>query len=179
MYYKNTKVLIDMTKFTGRLFILIGLTLQVSMARDISAQVKSVKEVNLSLNIKNAPLSDVFQKIEKETDYTFNFSKDKIDLSKIVNIKHSNSTVERILLDLSRDHRLAFKQVNNNIGVSQLEGKESQHNIELEITAKIDISGKITDENNLGLPGASIIEKGSNNGTISDVDGNFKLSVSE
>ena len=112
MYYKNTKVLIDMTKFTGRLFILIGLTLQVSMARDISAQVKSVKEVNLSLNIKNAPLSDVFQKIEKETDYTFNFSKDKIDLSKIVNIKHSNSTVERILLDLSRDHRLAFKQVN-------------------------------------------------------------------
>ena len=29
------------------------------------------------------------------------------------------------------------------------------------------------------MPGASIIEKGSNNGTISDVDGNFKLSVSE
>ena len=41
------------------------------------------------------------------------------------------------------------------------------------------VSGKITDENGQGLPGASVIEKGTNNGIISDREGNYKLSVKE
>jgi TonB-linked SusC/RagA family outer membrane protein len=41
------------------------------------------------------------------------------------------------------------------------------------------VSGKITDENGVGLPGASIIEKSTSNGAITDADGNYKLTVSE
>ena len=40
------------------------------------------------------------------------------------------------------------------------------------------VSGKIIDENGQPLPGASIIEKGTLNGTQSDFDGNFSLSTS-
>ncbi len=42
----------------------------------------------------------------------------------------------------------------------------------------ITVNGKIVDENNEPLPGASIIEKGTTNGTIANVDGNFTLTVS-
>lgn len=35
------------------------------------------------------------------------------------------------------------------------------------------ISGKITDENGEAIPGANILEKGTTNGTISDMDGNY------
>lgn len=38
------------------------------------------------------------------------------------------------------------------------------------------IKGKVSDESGLGLPGVSIVQKGTNNGTITDVDGNFVLS---
>lgn len=41
------------------------------------------------------------------------------------------------------------------------------------------ITGRITDENNAGLPGANVIEKGTSNGTTSDADGNFTLNVSD
>lgn len=41
------------------------------------------------------------------------------------------------------------------------------------------ISGRITDENNAGLPGVNVIEKGTSNGTTSDADGNFVLNVSD
>lgn len=41
----------------------------------------------------------------------------------------------------------------------------------------LEVSGKVTDENGEPLPGASILEKGTTNGTSSDVDGNFSLSV--
>lgn len=40
-----------------------------------------------------------------------------------------------------------------------------------------EISGKVTDENGAALPGVNILEKGTSNGSISDTDGNFKLSV--
>ena len=40
------------------------------------------------------------------------------------------------------------------------------------------ISGRVTDENNQTLPGVNIVEKGTTNGTVSDVNGEFKLNVS-
>ncbi len=43
--------------------------------------------------------------------------------------------------------------------------------------AQLKISGKIVDINNQGLPGASVVEKGTTNGTTSDFDGNFSLTV--
>lgn len=39
------------------------------------------------------------------------------------------------------------------------------------------ISGKITDEKGMVIPGVSVVEKGTNNGTVSDSKGNYSLSV--
>lgn len=41
------------------------------------------------------------------------------------------------------------------------------------------VTGTILDSNNQPLPGASIVEKGTSNGTQSDFDGNFELEVSD
>lgn len=41
----------------------------------------------------------------------------------------------------------------------------------------VEISGRITDENGEPLPGANILEKGTTNGTTSDVNGSFSLTV--
>lgn len=38
------------------------------------------------------------------------------------------------------------------------------------------VNGKIADAKGVGIPGATIVEKGTNNGVISDVDGNFSIS---
>ena len=41
------------------------------------------------------------------------------------------------------------------------------------------LTGQITDENNAGLPGANVIEKGTQTGTTTDANGNFILNVSD
>ena len=41
------------------------------------------------------------------------------------------------------------------------------------------MTGVITDEDGLGLPGVSIIETGTTNGTITDLDGNYSVRVPE
>ena len=41
------------------------------------------------------------------------------------------------------------------------------------------ISGTVADEEGNALPGVSIVEKGTSNGTVSDFDGNFQLNVED
>lgn len=45
--------------------------------------------------------------------------------------------------------------------------------------ADVTVKGKIVGEDGEALPGATIQQKGENNGTITDIDGNFSLSVPE
>ena len=40
------------------------------------------------------------------------------------------------------------------------------------------ITGKVVDESGAGLPGATIVVKGTSNGTVTDINGEFKLDVS-
>lgn len=53
----------------------------------------------------------------------------------------------------------------------------------VEITAayaqQVKVSGKVSDTNNEPMIGVSILEKGTTNGVISDLDGNYELSVNE
>jgi TonB-dependent starch-binding outer membrane protein SusC len=41
----------------------------------------------------------------------------------------------------------------------------------------VTVSGKVADETGTPLPGVNIIEKGTTNGTVSDTDGNYKITV--
>ena len=38
-----------------------------------------------------------------------------------------------------------------------------------------EVTGKVTDPEGVPLPGATLIEKGTSNGTVTDVDGNFSI----
>jgi TonB-linked SusC/RagA family outer membrane protein len=43
--------------------------------------------------------------------------------------------------------------------------------------AQFTVTGKVTDEKNESLPGVSVVVKGTANGTVTDIDGNFSLKV--
>jgi TonB-dependent starch-binding outer membrane protein SusC len=45
--------------------------------------------------------------------------------------------------------------------------------------AQVNISGKVTDENDQALPGVNVLLKGTSSGTVTDVDGAFKISAPE
>ncbi|MFT7036315.1 MAG: TonB-dependent SusC/RagA subfamily outer membrane receptor, partial [Cyclobacteriaceae bacterium] len=161
-----------------------GLTIQLFLctmvlATDVSVAQKnvSVKETYASLDFKSTNLISIFSKIEQSTNYTFTY--DRREINKVVKISgsYNNATVYEILMDLSKKADLGFKQFNNNIIVSKL--SEMKRGKVIEIRADVNISGKITDENGEGLPGASIVVKGTTVGATTNLDGNYKLSVPE
>ena len=44
--------------------------------------------------------------------------------------------------------------------------------------SQISVSGNVKDENGTVLPGASVLEKGTSNGTTTDAEGNYRIGVS-
>ncbi|WP_321347725.1 TonB-dependent receptor [uncultured Draconibacterium sp.] len=57
------------------------------------------------------------------------------------------------------------------------EGNDSADQVSMSQQDNITVKGKIVDESGEPLPGATIQELGTTNGTITDIDGNFSLSV--
>ena len=47
----------------------------------------------------------------------------------------------------------------------------------LVMTAQTTVNGRVTDESGEGVIGASVMQKGTNNGAVTDYDGNFTISV--
>jgi TonB-linked SusC/RagA family outer membrane protein len=58
------------------------------------------------------------------------------------------------------------------------EGNGNTDQMSMTQPGKITVKGKIVDEKGEPLPGASLQQKGTSNGTITDINGNFSLSVS-
>jgi TonB-linked SusC/RagA family outer membrane protein len=153
--------------------------LNILLANDSSGQKKSqsVKEVYVNIQLEGATIAKVFRAIESQTDYNFNFDKFELNKKTKLNIRKQNVTVADVLMTVSEKAQLKFKQVNRTINVDKLKINESK-SIEI-VFADVDITGKVIDENGQGLPGASVVVKGTTNGATTDIEGSYKLSVPE
>ncbi len=145
-----------------------------------SAQKKSIDEIAVSVELKNPVRLDILIKqIEKSTDFSFSHIKQEVKPSSYkLNLTSREYLLGDLLRNVSGQSDLSFHRVNEYI---QIRKKESgMKGVVEDLDAdQVSISGQITDENGEPLPGASIIEKGTSNGTTTDVDGNYSLTVPE
>ncbi len=149
------------------------------VAGDLSAQIKSVKEVYVNINLQNQTLLESLRAIEEVTDYSFSYDKHLVkNNSQRINYASKNESVESILLHISDKFNLKFKQINQVINVLENDNQVNVPEIET-IIDQVSVTGTITDGNGEPLPGATIQEIGTTNGTISNADGFFSLSVAE
>ncbi len=178
MKFKLPKKLMTLSKYFLSVVLMQCLFLQNIWATDINNQeVKSVTDVSLNLKVQNASLSELFQVIEKNTDFYFSFSSEDISNDFTYSKTEKNITVRDVLLDVSEKADLKFKQVNRNIIVQKNELNNTTPKVEIVIQG-ITITGKVlSSEDDSGLPGANVIVKGTSTGTVTDLDGNYSLEV--
>ncbi|WP_352423646.1 TonB-dependent receptor [Proteiniphilum sp.] len=149
-------------------------------AENIYSQSKTV-----SAELKNVTLKEAFRELEKSSDYLFLFM-DNIEngLSKNVNVSLNNKSMNEILDLLLRNTDLTYSIVNRQITISrkpgtadeEKKGEETTTVKEVQQTGKT-ITGTVTDMNGESIIGANIVEEGTSNGTITDINGGFTLKV--
>lgn len=168
-----------MSRKTLHAIIINFLVLSSIYAIGLNAQnIKSVRNVFVALKFNKSTLTQVFQKIESKTDYEFAFQVE--DLSKDIRFtaNFENVTVGEVLMEISRQADLKFKQINNTIHISKkAKGNRQEEAIQV-IVQGITITGKVISvDDNEGLAGVNVIIKGTTQGTVTDVDGNYSLEV--
>jgi len=150
-----------------KLTIIILLSLTLSSYADVLAQKVNLNENNVSLKV-------IFKKIKKQTSYTFVFTASEINKTDKISIHIENASVEDALKACFEKLPLSFTIYNKIIIVKE---RETPKETTDQPPVPVVINGKITDDKGLPLPGASILEKGTENGVTSNADGSFTIRV--
>jgi len=136
----------------------------------IEAEVVNAQNMRITLNRNNVKLENVLSDIESQTKMLFIYNKG-VNVDKMVSLRVKNTSLEDVLYRLF-GNTVSYKVEGSYIVLSP---KTMEKNSSLQ-TTKI-IKGIIADESGEPIIGANIIEKGTQNGTISDADGHFTLEI--
>lgn len=179
MKLKSLQLILMISKLSLYGVLVQCLFITVMLASEGNAQKKqSINDVYLTVGFDKSNLLDVFQAIESATTFEFTYYKKDLPNAKLSFGKSTRSLAETLYV-IANQTGLKFRRVNDNILVDLNKNANKKTRNALLVSEDVDVFGKITDETGLGLPGASVVVKGSTNGTTTDIDGNYKLTVPE
>lgn len=147
-----------------KLNFLAVLLLFISTAASATTRHQSSEEVFVTTRLQDAPLKEVFAALEEQTDFTFVFDSTLLKNAASVTLVVNETRLSAALKQITAQTGLSFTQINNTITV-------------VKSAAQQQVSGVVTDKEGVPLPGATVMEQGSNNGVTTDFDGVFNLSV--
>ena len=120
----------------------------------------------------NIPLKSVFKQIEKQTKLFIDYKSQDIDDSRVIRKMPKGNTVQEVLVKLLDGTDCVATYTNGHIIIrKQTSGTSPER--------KSHVTGTIVDATGESVIGANVVVKGTANGTITDIDGNFSLDAPE
>jgi len=118
----------------------------------------------VTLSMQNAKLKDVIKSIEKQTGFAFFYNNENVDPEKDVNIQIKDGSIEEAIRQILPGQAYKIEKGKIILLPGQLTEKETK-----------EVKGTVIDENGDPIIGASILLKGTQSGTATDIDGKFIL----
>ncbi|WP_241682606.1 TonB-dependent receptor, partial [Parabacteroides distasonis] len=142
------------------MFILVGI-LQISA-------ITYAQEHRISVSVENGTFYDVVSQIEKQSEFMFFYKSEEIDNNQRINLNVTNKLVSEILNEITKNNNLAYKITGKHIIITRVVSEN-------QVSKRI--KGCIKDSSGEPIVGANVVEKGTTNGAITDIDGNFSIEV--
>ncbi|MDR2148104.1 MAG: TonB-dependent receptor [Tannerella sp.] len=146
-----------------RLIFLFTCVLLVNISTSVYSQ-----DRKFTFSVEDKTIKDVFRMIEKESELRFLYNDDFTDLNKKVTIDVTDNRIESILDLMLNKAKVTYRILENNLVVITPLGMAIQD---------ITITGTVTDEAGETLPGVTVLIKGANQGTVTDIDGRYSVNV--
>lgn len=155
-------------KFVRQLFKWL---LPLSLAFLFSGQTAYAQDSGLvTLNMQDVSVEKVLNSLKSKYGLSFVIRTDGIDLSRKVSISVRNEPLSSVLDRIFSSQGIKT-EINDNVIRLSKQGVASSKLEPYRIT------GKVLDGTGTGVPGASVFEKGTSNGTTTDLDGNWSLEI--
>lgn len=131
---------------------------------------------SLSIKMEDASLKEVLTELKNSTSFSYVYNEEAIAEVDEVNISAENASVQEILEECLYNTELTYHMENNVIIIHKRPYEEMVSTVKQE---KYEIRGTVIDDQKIPLPGVSVVVKGTNIGTATDIDGNYVLKVDE
>lgn len=133
----------------------------------LQTQISQAQQVSLSNT--HLTLRSAFIEIERQTEMSVDYNREIINVDKTVTLSHRNGSLNDIMEMLLQGSGCTYTVRENHIVISKVPVAAQR--------VKKNITGIVTDVQGEPIIGANILEKGTINGTITGIDGNFVLGV--
>jgi TonB-dependent starch-binding outer membrane protein SusC len=153
-----------------KLLLIMKLTLLLVTLNILAASATGYSQgARLSLDLKDATLKQVLSEIETQTDLSFIYKSDLVNPDQKVNIQAEDASIEQILSYLFADKNIRCEIIDNSLIVLLPATNPTQ---QLKVTGSV--SDATTGE---PLAGVNILVEGTNQGVITDINGNYSVVV--
>nr|WP_239060704.1 TonB-dependent receptor [Bacteroides sp. 519] len=126
--------------------------------------------------MRNATIGDILNEIERQTEYLFVYAWDEINLKHPTSVEVKNKSIAEALDRLFRNTEITYVVEGTNVLLMKKEEKAASAIVQQE---KRKVTGTVTDQYGEPIIGANVMEKGTPNGTITNIDGQFSLNIDE
>lgn len=152
-----------------------------------------LSEIKVELAFNEATLGRVLREIEKQSSLNFFYSNHQVDIRRRVTV-HKSGPLNEVMNSLfgglgltweARGHQIVLKRGGGDSG--KVVTPRQNASVPTVVTASaapqvfrtpdVRVKGKVTDEEGEGLPGVSILVKGTQNGTLTDGVGAFEIDL--
>jgi TonB-linked SusC/RagA family outer membrane protein len=152
-----------------KIFLMFKFILILVMITTVQVFAKGYSQSKINVNFHNVTLKGAFKEIEKKSEYKFLYSDNvvsKNDLS--INLDVTNASLDETMAVLLANTNLVYKLSENNLVILYEKGSAA---------LALSVTGKVTDENDLPMPGVTVKVKGTAITVTTNVDGKYALNL--
>jgi len=139
---------------------------------NVFASLSYSETAKISLDMRKSTVYEVLSVIEKKSAFYFTYNSQQINDQRQVSIHADNRLITEILDELFKGENVRWSINDKHIVLY----KEETRIIEIAQQTKR-VTGVVVDTNGEPIVGANILEKGTTNGAVTDLDGRFTLEV--
>jgi len=151
------------------------LTAIILLAACLQLSARSNAQDKVTLLMKDAPLEKVLRALEKQGNYIVWCEKTFLIHTAPVTVQIKNVPLDQAMVEILKDQPLKFTIIGNVIVLSLKDKMPATISPTVPDEETIDVKGKVTNEKNEPLYGASIQVKDASKGTVTDKEGNYTI----
>lgn len=177
---ENEHKLLDLIKHLMRISI-TQIVLTIVFALNLNATVansQGVLDKTFSLSVESTALSKIFRQIEDQTGVKFVYSPNSINASRKVNYSVRNQRIEDFLTGGLKTYSITYRVIDGQVVLysESFDWSQSKKSIVKERILDL-VSGRVVNERGEPLQGVTVTEKGTQNATVTDANGNYSINV--
>ena len=156
-------------KRTIKIMKLTVLMLSICLSQIVAATYAQTAKLNISA--KNETLENVLKQIEKQSEFLFFYNLEEVNKNKKISIVKKNADIQDILDTIANKTGLKYTLKDRHIVLT------TEHVSNAAISQQVrKVTGTVSDA--FGpITGANVVQKGTTNGTTTDMDGNYSIEV--